>query len=180
MKKLTFIVLIAVGLLPDLPRAQATPPRIGQIFIVGNTITRQSVILDAVELYPGQVLCLPELDDAERRLTRLGIFAIDDTKGIRPRVSVLDPEVEGAVKDILVEVQETRTSSAWVEMGFAAGRGPVLRLVFEERNFDPLHWPAHMDDFWTGRALRGGGHAVRLHFEVPIGARVPAWRLRFD
>ena len=34
--------------------------RIGQIFISGNTTTKQDVILKAINLYPGQVLRIPQ------------------------------------------------------------------------------------------------------------------------
>jgi hypothetical protein len=35
------------------------PARVGQIIIIGNTVTRQNVILDQLPLYPGQLLTHP-------------------------------------------------------------------------------------------------------------------------
>src|SRR5262249_36824262 len=54
---------------------QKAPARVGQIFIVGNTRTRQNVILRQIPLYPGQILTYPDLRLAERNLQRLNIFA---------------------------------------------------------------------------------------------------------
>jgi RNA polymerase sigma factor (sigma-70 family) len=51
--------------------AEQGPLRVGQVLVVGNRKTPQSVILDQVQLYPGQVLVLAELRAAERRLERL-------------------------------------------------------------------------------------------------------------
>src|SRR5690348_7391170 len=46
---------------------------VGEIIIVGNTVTQDCVILKALGLYPGQVLRYPELRIAERDLSRLNI-----------------------------------------------------------------------------------------------------------
>jgi hypothetical protein len=75
------------------------PARVGQIFITGNTRTRQSVILDAVPLFPGQVLTSPDLRASQRNLERLGRFK-------SASVTVLDPDVDGEYKDILIAVEE--------------------------------------------------------------------------
>jgi RNA polymerase sigma factor (sigma-70 family) len=75
-------------------KAEQRPARVGQIIVVGNTKTEQSVILEQLQLYPGQVLTPAELRAAERRLERL-----DAT------VSVIDSEGSD-YKDILIRVRE--------------------------------------------------------------------------
>jgi hypothetical protein len=70
------------------------PARVGQIIVVGNTRTEQSVILEQLQLYPGQVLTPAELRAAERRLERLNAT-----------VSAIDSEGSD-YKDILIRVRE--------------------------------------------------------------------------
>jgi RNA polymerase sigma factor (sigma-70 family) len=87
---------------PDNPKQadKKEPARVGQIFIIGNEKTRQDVILDQVQLYPGQVLSYPDLRAAERNLARL--------KGFKspPKVSVIDADSESPFKDIKITVEE--------------------------------------------------------------------------
>jgi outer membrane protein assembly factor BamA len=79
---------------------QRPPLRVGQVIIVGNTKTRDSVILEYVQLFPGQILSLPDLRAAERRLARSGLFEV------RPTVRVVGPEDPGPFRDILIRVKE--------------------------------------------------------------------------
>src|SRR5437870_10492009 len=103
-RKMKAPLLLALVCLLPMPSSSAQgepiekPRRIAQIFIVGNTITRQDVILKAVDLLPGQILHYPDLRAAEKNLERLGIFAQDRARGVRPTVTVLDPEGEGEFK----------------------------------------------------------------------------------
>ena len=66
------------------------------------------------------------------------------------------------VKDILVRVQETVSCGLKVLPGINAKGEIVVKLVFEERNFDPLAVPTCMNDIVEGRAFRGGGLKVRV------------------
>lgn len=89
--------------------AEATPVnpvRIGDIVIEGNKKTENKIILDQLNLYPGQVLSLPDLRAAEKNLEKLGLFRVEPQNKIRPRVTVLDPESPSSFKDILVTVAE--------------------------------------------------------------------------
>src|SRR5262245_28246866 len=111
--------------------AQEVPKKtyVGEVIIVGNTITQDRVIREQVDLYPGQVLRYPELRLAERNLARLGIFKIDPGKGIRPTVQVLD--TPGDFKDILVKVEETVTGEVKFKTELDPLRGPLARLTIE-------------------------------------------------
>src|SRR4051794_40136609 len=97
-------VLVGVLGLVVVVQAQAKPARkfmrVGNIFVVGNTATRQPVILRQIPLYPGNVLSVAGLETGARNLARLNLF-----KG-KPTVTVLDPEEESKFKDILVTVEE--------------------------------------------------------------------------
>lgn len=90
---------------PVLPRPS---PRVGQLFIVGNTRTEQDIILKHVRLYPGAELKYPDLQETERNLRKLGIFVNDPVKGIRPTVTVIDPNDDSPYKDILIQVKEKK------------------------------------------------------------------------
>jgi outer membrane protein assembly factor BamA len=90
------------------------PARVGQIFIEGNERTSQGVILDQVQLYPGQVLSYPDLQKAEQNLARLGLFVTNPDGTVRPTVTVLDNTVDpdSLYKDILIKVKESPAGSA--------------------------------------------------------------------
>jgi outer membrane protein assembly complex protein YaeT len=141
---------------------QERPPwRVGQVFISGNEVTRQNVILRQVPLYPGQVFMIPDLKIAERNLDRLGLFT-DPQAGIHPHVEVIDPDTDSTFKDILVSVQEQRTGSLIFGVGVNSDAGLVGSVVLNERNFDITRFPTSVDDLLSGRAFRGGGQELRL------------------
>jgi RNA polymerase sigma factor (sigma-70 family) len=76
------------------------PARVGQIFITGNKKILDGDILEQLKLYPGQILTYPDLQIAERNLSRL--------KGLKskPKVTVMDREGDGEFKDIEITVEE--------------------------------------------------------------------------
>jgi hypothetical protein len=82
------------------------PARVGQVLIVGNTRTPDTVILKAVPLFPGQVLSYADLRAAERKLARLNRFKVDAKSGAGPTVSVLDRGTDEEYRDILIRVEE--------------------------------------------------------------------------
>src|SRR5262249_48960545 len=74
-------------------------------------------------LYPGEVLRLADLQQAEKKLAALGLFEVDAAMGVRPTVTVLDPESDTEFKDVLVMVQAASTGSLHCGIGeVAAGR----------------------------------------------------------
>ena len=78
--------------------------RVGQIFIIGNTATRDSIILEQLPLFPGHEFTLADLRTAERNLARLKIFMADPP----PRVRIMDQDNQGdsPFKEIRVDVTE--------------------------------------------------------------------------
>lgn len=138
------------------------PATVGQIFVVGNEVTRQNVILRQVPLYPGQTLTYPDLRRAEANLARLNIFEMAPDKGVRPSVEVLDQDSDNPVKDLLVTVQETHTGSLLFGLGVNSDAGLTGSIVLNERNFDITRIPTSFDDFTSGRAFRGAGQEFRL------------------
>jgi outer membrane protein insertion porin family len=138
------------------------PDTVGRVIVSGNDVTRQNIILRQVPVYPGQVLEYPALAQAERNLTRIGIFETNPEKGERPTVTVLDPFSDNPVKDILVQVQETQTGSLLFSVGVNSDAGVQGSIVLNEKNFDITRWPTSFDDLMSGRAFRGAGQEFRL------------------
>ncbi len=101
-------VVLPLFLVGDVQDQEKTmpPTRVGQIFIVGNTMTRDAVVRYWLDLYPGQELMFPHLRIGERNLAQSGLFVVDRQKGIRPTVTVLDNGGNSGFKDLLVQVKE--------------------------------------------------------------------------
>jgi outer membrane protein assembly factor BamA len=145
---------------PPAKKTKKTTEKVGNIIIIGDEITQDTVIRRAVGLYPGQKLRYSDLRKAQRRLARLGFFNVDSNKGIRPSLTVLESDDE--YKDILVAVQEAPTTKMLISFGIGRDAGLGGSLVLEEPNFDPLRFPTHMADIYEGRAFRGAGQKFRL------------------
>jgi outer membrane protein assembly complex protein YaeT len=134
------------------------PDRVGRIIIEGNTITDQRVILNQLNLYPGQILQYPQIEQARANLIRLGLFDPDDP----PTVEVLPNEFDSSYKDIRVRVKETRTGMIALTANVNSDAGVNGSIVVNQRNFDITRFPTSLDDLWAGRAFRGGGQELRL------------------
>jgi RNA polymerase sigma factor (sigma-70 family) len=81
-------------------RGEKPPTRVGQIFIIGNEKTSDTVILEQVPLFPGQPLNDSDVREAERNLSRLKGFKRN------PKVEVLDRDSDTEFKDIQITVEE--------------------------------------------------------------------------
>jgi outer membrane protein assembly complex protein YaeT len=134
------------------------PDRVGNIYIEGNTVTQERVIRNQLNLFPGQVLQYPKLEDARMRLARLGIFDAQNP----PEVIALPNEFDSNFKDVLVRVQETRTGQFMIGGGVNSNAGVNASVVINERNFDLFRFPTSWDDFRMGRAFRGAGQELRI------------------
>lgn len=137
---------------------RGAPDRVGRIILEGNTITRDRVILNQLDLHPGQILQYPKLEDARMRLARLGIFDPEDA----PRVEVVPNELDNMYKDIRVHVNETRTGQIIFGGSVNSDAGLTGNISLNERNFDLFRLPTSWDDIRYGRAFRGGGQELRL------------------
>jgi outer membrane protein assembly complex protein YaeT len=135
--------------------------RVGQIFIIGNTRTRQNVILRQVPLFPGQILTYPDLQLAENNLKRLGIFT-SGQDGPAPTVKVIEDGSDSPFRDIRVDVNEANTGSLVFGLGVNSNSGLMGSIVLNERNFDILNPPTSLNDFFNGTAWRGAGQELRI------------------
>lgn len=157
----------------DAATVKIAPPRclrVGQLIIVGNTRTKQSVILDQVGLYPGQILTAAEIRAAEKRLARLGIFKCSPDGAVRPSIDVVDdPNCPNSVyKDVIIHIEEDNTAQVRFKPGFDPKGAWVFQILVEEKNFDPFRWPNSTEDIVEGRAFRGAGLAVGVDFRLTV------------
>ncbi|MCZ2341183.1 MAG: outer membrane protein assembly factor BamA [Bacteroidales bacterium] len=134
------------------------PDRVGRIIIEGNTITDQRVILNQLQLYPGQILQYPQIERARGNLIRTGLFDGEDP----PTVEVVPNDFDSAYKDIRVRVKETRTGMVALTANVNSDAGVNGSVTVNQRNFDITRLPTSFDDLWAGRAFRGGGQELRL------------------
>jgi hypothetical protein len=144
------VVLFSLTAAPCLagePEVKKPPERVGQIFIIGNDETPSTVILDMVPLYPGKTLDHSDVRQAETNLARSGLF-LTPPEGGRPTVTVLnnplDPDYP--IKDILIQVEETRTGSLMFGVGVNSDVGLTGSIVLNERNFDWLRQAKRLND----------------------------------
>jgi outer membrane protein assembly factor BamA len=138
------------------------PARVGEVLIIGNEVTRDNVIRRHIPLLPGQILTYPDLRVAEANLARLNIFEYNPEAGIRPTVTILNPDDDNPYKTVLVNVQETHTGSLLFGVGINSDAGLTGSIVLNERNFDILRPPTSIEDILSGRAFRGGGQEFRI------------------
>jgi outer membrane protein assembly factor BamA len=134
------------------------PDRVGQIIIKGNTVTADRVIRNQLGLYPGQILQYPRLEEARNNLIRTGLFDTEDP----PTVTVIPREDGSNFQDIEVRVKETRTGSVMLSANVNSNAGLNGNLTINQRNFDISRFPTSLDDFWAGRAFRGGGQELNI------------------
>jgi outer membrane protein insertion porin family len=133
----------------------------GEIVVIGGELTKKQVILEQVQIRPERPLDASAVRDTERRLLNLNLF--DSNPLRRPKVTVQpeDPDNPG-YRDVTVEVAETNTGA--FEFGAAIGSdsGVVGRIALSQRNFDFWDTPESWDEFWSGKAFRGGGQKFRI------------------
>jgi outer membrane protein insertion porin family len=125
---------------------------LGNISIIGNFLTRDSVIRRHLRtVKPGRPLDQAELRYATEKIRATRLFS-------EVNVAVQDPDpARPGVRDVVVEVREDNTGS--VNFGIAAGSdtGFFGEFSINQRNFDITDLPESPGELITGRAFRGGG-----------------------
>lgn len=137
---------------------RGVPDRVGRIIIEGNDVTQDRVILNQLDLRPGQVFDYTKIEDARMRLARLGIFDPEDP----PSVEVIPNELDSMFKDVRVRVKETRTGQFMIGGSVNSDYGFSGNVTINERNFDICRFPTSWDDIRYGRAFRGAGQELRI------------------
>lgn len=96
--------------------------RVGTVRVTGNSRTPAGIVLTRLAFGPGDFYRTSEVQTSQRRLGELGVFS-----GIN--VALEDPEIEAAVKNVVVSVAERTPQSLELRGGFSTGEG--LRVGFE-------------------------------------------------
>ena len=111
--------------------------RVGNIFIVGNKKTADSVIRGCLP-FPGEPLDYPKIREAEKKLTALGLFS----EGVE--IAVIE-EDKGNVRDIIVSVTEAEPKKTYasireclqrLEKKFAEVESPTMREAMRKEAQD--------------------------------------------
>ena len=129
---------------------------VGNVVVQDNFITKDKVIRRQLPFSPGRPMSANDIEEAERRLRRLRLFADVD-------ITVQEPDPLGPLyRDVLVEVVETNTGS--VNFGVAAGSdaGLLGEISINQRNFDLADFSISPIDIFTGKAFRGAGQIFNL------------------
>ena len=137
--------------------------KVGKIYIVGNEVTQDRVILRLLGLYPGQTLRYPEIEDRRGQPGPVQPVRTSRGRTPSPTITVLESKDDyGVYKDILVTVKETQTGSFMIGAGINSNAGLMGNIVLNERNFDLFRVPTSLADVWDGRAFRGAGQEFRI------------------
>jgi outer membrane protein insertion porin family len=151
----------AVRVVYEVRQQSQEPAKVGKIYVVGNEVTQQRVILRSLGLYPGQYLRYPEVRIGENNLARLGIFENNPETGVRPTITVVE-DGDSVFKDVVVNVKETQTGSLMFGAGINSDAGLIGSVVLNEKNFDITRLPTSWNDIVEGRAFRGAGQEFRI------------------
>ena len=140
---------------------EGMPTKVGLIEIMGNNVTQDKVIRGRIGLQPGQPFNLAEAQRSQRRLIDTRLFS-----NVRLTPQPEDPNNPG-YRDLLVEVEETRTGA--VGFGVVAGSdsGVVGNISIDQQNFDVADIPESFSEFIHGKSFIGAGQ--QFHMAIQPG-----------
>jgi outer membrane protein insertion porin family len=135
----------------------------GLVLTTGHDTTQSRVIRRETELLPGHYLDGTAIDETELRLRRTRIFRGPAPGYPGPRVvpQPVDPRYP-AYRDVLIEVDETRTGSLGFGASIGSDQGVVGAINLVERNFDLYDTPDSIGEFLRGESFRGAGQTFNL------------------
>ena len=122
--------------------------KIGKIIIRGNTVTKDKVIRREIMVSPGEDYNAAKVSRSQRRVQNLGYFG--DVRYYTEKTG------EEGVRDLVYEVEEKRTGSFMVGVGFSSVDNVIGFLEVQQNNFDILNWPN----------FTGGGQKARAGIEL--------------
>lgn len=137
---------------------EGRPYRTGYIEVVGNEITKKSVVLRHAAVRPDRPLSPVDVEQTELRLQDANLFAPRSIKVTPQRPDPADP----GFRDVLIEVAETNTGSFQFGAEIGSDGGLSGRISLAQRNFDITDTPDSWSEFWSGRAFRGGGQTFQI------------------
>lgn len=139
---------------------EGRPSRVRNIYITGNTITRDNVLRREISLMPGDLADKRQITSSKSRLKNLGYFK---------HVNILDVDFgEPGWKDLRVIVQEGETGSFGTALSYSDDDTAGLMVEFGQRNFDLFGWD---------RGFRGGGQRFKIN--AMVGDQQQSYGLNF-
>jgi outer membrane protein insertion porin family len=155
--------------------AENAPSTTGEIIIQGNQITQQRVIRREIDLRPDRPLDRNALDRSAAALQRTRLFDPNPPdRGVKITLQPPDP-ADPEYRDVLVEVEETRTGEVNFGGAVSSDAGVVGRISLTQRNFDVTDFPDSWSEFVSGRAFRGAGQTFQA--EALPGDQVQTYSL---
>ena len=135
--------------------------RVGMIKLFGNTSTQTDVILHESVIVPGEIFDSRKLERTEQRLKNIGYFENVNVYAVQSQDdSLLGP----TFRDVHIEVVETNTGNLSFFFGFSTLTNVFGGIELTERNFNYKGLARIFKD--GPAAIRGGGEALRLRFNV--------------
>ena len=135
---------------------------VGRILIRGNDVTHDNVILREVTMQPTDPYNVVEAEETRRKLMNTRLFG--DKIEIAPA-----PTGPGNQRDVIVTVEESRTTSFMIGAGISSDAGLLGNITIENRNFDLFGWPKTFGQMFTNQAFKGAGETLRVVAEPGTG-----------
>lgn len=108
--------------------------RVGRIDLRGNLATRDGVVRRSVALHPGALWSDDAIDESKRQILRGGLFVDDPRRpfAIRPTFPADRPDEV----DVVVDLEEDRSGSMNLQVGYSSASGVFGQFGLRESNFD--------------------------------------------
>lgn len=122
--------------------------RIGEILLVGNTLTSQRAVRDNIEIKPGDIYSARKILESEFALRRLGVF-----KNVR--IEAMGLPAQSDTVHLVIRMEELRPLMVDVSVGFATDDLYTGSLTFT--NFNTFGWAKRLGlRFIGGQRLSRG------------------------
>ena len=146
---------------------EGEPKRLQGVRISGNTTTRDRVIRRRIQLLPGDLLDVTELERSRQLLDATRYF--QDPRTLSGAQFRLSP-VEGSDEEVILDVgvQEGETGSFVWGVGVSSGTGVQGNFQFTKQNFDITRLPSSwnlgtiLSEIADSKAFHGGGQSLEL------------------
>lgn len=152
---------------------EGPPYKVGLIKIIGNTQTKEDVILHETLICPGDTFDNSRLQETETRLKNTGYFKSVNVYSVRSQIDPFNENEE--YRDVFIEVGETSTGSIGLFLGFSSLNRLFGGLELSESNFNLEGLSSILNK--GPKALRGGGEY--LHLKANIGEKVTDYSIQW-
>lgn len=135
---------------------EGRPTVVNSIEVRGNTRTQQKVVLRDLRLVPGRLY--------NATTVRRGLERLESTR-LFDRIRVTPVGETPGERDVLVEVEESRTALFTFGAGINSNGGVAGNATYTQRNFDLGRWPESWSDMRNEEAFVGAGQQFRVSLE---------------